>query len=449
MVLLLVAAAGAKPTAMPLILAGTCLAGLILVVQRRREWRAALSIAAMAGVILPLSLLFVAGSDSASKITLFDFVEFTPLYHQLTGAGARPATGPILPEGVQDLSGRSLTILALLLLIPLVANVARLVPFAWLGSTRMRRDPAGWFMAGFVMAGWIVAMVLAHPGNSQSYFLRLANPVASVFGAWALAAAVPATVRSGRRVAAVLAGGTLIGIAVVTSARLVTPALPPKGPLNLTTTVVSFVAPLAATGLAIVAGLVAWRVARRRVPSLRGWGSALVLAALVLGGPLQGAIRTIGGGFVDVVADRPVVVGLGYRLSPGAAAALAWVEQNTAHDTVVATNRHCLFGAERPRCAATAAWVSGLGGRRTVLEGWGNTSAANWTWMAPTPFPERLAVNDAVFTHPSARTIARLRQDYGASWLVADRSAGQVSPELARFAHPRFSSGTVTVYELR
>jgi hypothetical protein len=83
-----------------------------------------------------------------------------------------------------------------------------------------------------------------------------------------------------------------------------------------------------------------------------------------------------------------------------------------------------------------------------VLEGWGYTSAAKWP-SAPTPFPERLAVNDAVFTDPSAKTIDRLRQGYGAGWLVADRSAGPVSAELARFAVPRFSSGEVTVYELR
>jgi hypothetical protein len=92
--------------------------------------------------------------------------------------------------------------------------------------------------------------------------------------------------------------------------------------------------------------------------------------------------------------------------------------------------------------------VSGLGARRTVLEGWGYTSAAKSS-NGPTPFPLRLAVNDAVFYHPSAKTIDRLRADYGASWLVADRSAGPVSAEISQFAAPRFSSGPVTVYELR
>jgi hypothetical protein len=452
--LLLAAAAGAKPTAMPLVLAGTCLAGLSLLVQRRRQWRAALSIAAMVAVILPVSLLAVAGSEGGSRISLFDFVEWNPLYETLTGAGFNPSAGTVLPGGVSDLSRRSLVILAILLLVPLVANVGRLAPFASLASKRLRRDPAAWFVVGVVIAGWVVYLVLSHPADSQAYFLRLANPVASVFGAWVLAAAVPSTAAGSRRVAAVLAGGTLIGAGVVELAHAVTPSLTAHMD-NLTAVVVSFVAPLALLCAAIVGGLLAWVLVRRKVRGLRGWGSGLVLAALVLGGPAQGVIEVTMKTLVDVVSAKPVAEGAsaaphfdGYRLSPGAAAAMAWVDQHTPNAAVVATNRHCATGPQRPGCLSTAFWVSGLGGRRTVLEGWGYTTEAKWT-SAPTPFPERLAVNDAVFTDPSAKTIERLRRGYGASWLVADTSAGPVSAELARFAVRRFSSGEVTVYELR
>lgn len=446
--LVLVAAAGAKPTAMPLVLAGTCLAGLGLLVQRRRQWLAALSVVAMVAVILPVSFLAVAGSDGGSRISLFDFVEWSPLYHRLTGEGSHPSVGPVLPEGVNDLSKRSLVILAILLLVPLVANVGRLAPFASLASKRLRKDPAAWFMAGVVMAGWGVYLVLSHPAYSQAYFLRLANPVASVFGAWALAAAVPCAVRAGHRVAAVLAGGTLIGAGVVALGGAVTPALSADREKSLSAVVASFVAPLALLCAAIVAGLVTWLVVRRRVPGLRGWGSGLALAALVLGGPAYGAMKGSAHALVDFVDDRAVPDRGGLPLTPGAGAAMAWVDQHTPNDAVVATNRHCVNGPERPRCPSVAFWVSGLGGRRTVIEGWGYTSAVK-SWSAPTPFPERLAVNDAVFTDPSAKTIDRLRQGYGTSWLVADTSAGPVSPELARFAVTRFSSGEVTVYELR
>jgi hypothetical protein len=149
-----------------------------------------------------------------------------------------------------------------------------------------------------------------------------------------------------------------------------------------------------------------------------------------------------------VVRGEPDASPLPGILSPGAAAAMAWVDQHTANDAVVATNRHCVSGRERPWCLSLAFWVSGLGGRRTVLEGWGYTYLVK-TPNYPTPFPARLAANDAVFTHPSASSIDRLRHLYGASWLVADTSAGPVSPKLARFAVPRFVSGEVTVYQLR
>jgi len=127
---------------------------------------------------------------------------------------------------------------------------------------------------------------------------------------------------------------------------------------------------------------------------------------------------------------------------------MAWIDAHVADNAVVATNRHCVDGPERPGCLSLAFWVSGLGGRRTVLESWGYTSEAT-TADSPTPFPERLAINDAPFIDPSAQSIDRLRQRYGATWLVADTSAGPVSSGLSRFAVPRFRSGKITVFQLR
>jgi hypothetical protein len=452
LVLLLVAAAGAKPSGLPLVLAGALVAGCALLILRRSQWRAALSVAAVVAVILPVSILAVAGSDSGSTVRLFDFVEWIPIYHSLTGAGFHPAVGPPLPEGVSSFSARSVVILAILLLVPLVANVGRLVPFAWLRSQRLRKDPAAWFMAGFVLAGWVVYLVLAHPAYSQAYFLRLANPVASVFGVWALVAAVPVAAKSGRRIVAVLAGGTLLGAGVVALARVLTPTLSVTTN-SLKAVVVSVGVPLAVVGAAVALGVASWLISRRRLPGLRGWGSALALAALVLGGPAEGATHGFDRDRISLVAET-LTNGVpappspeGFKIGPGAAAAMAWIDQHAASTAVVATNRHCVIGPERSECPAIAFWVSGLGGRRTVLEGWGYTSTAKWVG-APTPFPARLAVNDAVFTHPSLTTIQRLRQRYGVSWLVADKSAGPVSSQLARFAVARFSSGKVTVYEL-
>ncbi len=446
--LILLASAGGKPVSMPLVLAGTCLAAIALLLQRRRQWRAALSILAMAAVILPASLLYVAGSDGgSSRISLFGFLEWSPFYHRLTGQGFHPAASPILPPGVNDLSPRSLAILALLLLVPLVANIGHLAPFVLIASRRLRKDPALWFIAGAVAAGGGVYLVLSHPSYSQLYFLGLADAVAAVFGAWALAAAVPPAVTTGRRVLAVLVGGAIIGGGAVTLARSLTPPL--SGHLSsLSAVAASFLAPLAWAGAVAGVGFVAWALSRRRVPGLRGWGLPLVLAALVLGGPAQDAIDGPADGLAAVAADRPVPKGVGYPISASAAAAMAWIDQHTAADAVIATNRHCAVGPERPTCLSLAFWVSGLGGRRTVIEGWGYTSVADGL-VAPPAYRERAAVNDAVFTNPSRTSINRLRREYGPRWLVADRSAGPVPVGLDQLADARFTSGKVTVYELR
>lgn len=453
LLLLLIAAAGAKPSAMPLLLAGTALAGLGLVLQRRWQWLSALFVVVMIAVVLPLSLIAVAGSDGGSKLILFDFLEFLPIYHDLTGSGLHPAVGPVLPVGVQDLSAHSLAIVAILLLVPLVANLGRLVPFLWMGSRRFRNDPAAWFMAGFVAAGWVVYLVLAHPAYSQAYFLRLANPLASVFGAWALAAAIPSRLRTGRRVGMVLAGGALIGCSVAALAYLSGPSL--NGRMNdLAAVVVSFSVAIAVVGFAIGMGVLVWMSARRRAPGLRGWGSALVLAAFVLGAPAEGVVHDYDNSHTSLAASSPTkgapkpIQKNSVLLTLDDAVVMAWVSEHVPTDAVIATNRHCVDGPEKPYCSSVAFWVSGFGGRLTVLEGWGYTSAAQ-SIADPTPFPERLAVNDAVFTHPSWGTIDRLRREYGASWLVADRSAGPVSSKLAQFAVPKLSRGSVTVYELR
>jgi hypothetical protein len=234
----------------------------------------------------------------------------------------------------------------------------------------------------------------------------------------------------------------------VALARAVTPTLLGHAD-DLASVEVSFLVPLAVVGVAIVAGLLTWRLVRRRAPGLRGWGSAVVLAALVLGGPLEGVVNPIPDprSLVPVAPADKVSAAVG-RITPSAAAAMAWVNQHTPQDAVVATNRHCASGPERPDCQATAFWVGGLGGRRTVLEGWGYSSASRYS-NGPSPFPERLAVNDHVFTNPSVAAIDRLRKDYGASWLVADSTAGPVSPVLAQLADPRFVNGPVTVYQLR
>ena len=184
--LLLVAAAGAKPSAMPLVLAGTLVGGFSLLVLRRRQWRAALWVVAMVAVILPVSILAVAGSDSGSMMRLFDFIEWSPIYHSLTGAGFHPASGPVLPEGVNDLSTRSLVILGILLLVPLVQNVGRLVPFAWPGPRGYERtlQPGSWRVLSSQDGSSTWSWRIRHTARRISFVWPIRLPRCSVCGHW-------------------------------------------------------------------------------------------------------------------------------------------------------------------------------------------------------------------------------------------------------------------------
>jgi hypothetical protein len=138
-------------------------------------------------------------------------------------------------------------------------------------------------------------------------------------------------------------------------------------------------------------------------------------------------------------------------LPPGGASAFAWIHEQVPQDAVLATNRQCLGAEQGIDCPLPRVfWLSGLGGRQVLLEGWAYSMTDGAASGATTfPWGERLRHNDAVFSAPTPANVDRLRRQYGVTWLVADRTAGEVSPNLARLAVPRFSSGAVTVYELR
>nr|WP_202886433.1 hypothetical protein [Kribbella sandramycini] len=137
--------------------------------------------------------------------------------------------------------------------------------------------------------------------------------------------------------------------------------------------------------------------------------------------------------------------------------AARWLAKYTAPTDVVATNTWCRpVEAVTPGCDARGYVVSGLAGRRTLIEGWAYTTEAmsdqgvngrRYTEQ-PSPWPERVALTQEAFANPSAELIQRLRAEYGVRWLYADARAGSVSRELARFATLRHSQGKVEIYDL-
>jgi len=126
--------------------------------------------------------------------------------------------------------------------------------------------------------------------------------------------------------------------------------------------------------------------------------------------------------------------------------AAAWIDRNVPLYDVMATNDHCLWGTGTDTsCDAREWWISGLGGRRVLLEGW-----AYLPGVAKGAYHDLglYALNQAAFTQPDASTLGAVRAR-GVRWLVADTSAGPVSPDLAAATDKVFESGTVSVYRLR
>ncbi len=144
-------------------------------------------------------------------------------------------------------------------------------------------------------------------------------------------------------------------------------------------------------------------------------------------------------------------------VTDGEMRAALWLNEHTSLDDVVATNVHCRPVRNTPHCDARAFWVTGLSGRRAVVESWGYTDATlaahgqdGYRYpQQPAPDPALFALNERVFTTPTPADLDRLRDAYGVRWLLADTHAGTVSPDLARLAPVRYTAGPVTIHELR
>jgi hypothetical protein len=138
-------------------------------------------------------------------------------------------------------------------------------------------------------------------------------------------------------------------------------------------------------------------------------------------------------------------------------AAMRWLRENTPAGDIVATNVHCRPADSTPEfCDARSFMVSGLGGRRTVLEGWAYTTEAQLlhgvdgrgAQNQPTPFPVQYTLSQAALQEPTAAILDTLAVEHDARWLVGIRRAGPVSPALDELAEKVFDNGDVVVYQL-
>lgn len=450
LVLAALMAPGAKPSVIPLLMAGVAGAVVVRVLVERSvrtigPHLVALAVLGVCGVALsPL----VAQAQAASGVKLFGFLASLSAWTDYVPRTDLPSTGGPVIAGLGT-SG------APLLAAGLVLGLLLQVAWCWLALLLPVRprdiDPALVLLLTAFVAGLFLTLVVDHAGLSQVYFERTGAPLAAAAAVWGLHATwTAAEVRAGRRRALlVAAGGLVLGLVLLGCARLAGRADRPA--------VADFPWEVWKPQLVVLAGLgagvLAWLVLRRRTGG-RGLGSLVAAAATLALFLPQGTVEMVRAGYDGATDSSPLPVTAVSRAETRAA---LWVRDHTPRDAVLITNTHCKFQRPRRFCESRSYWVTAFAERRAVLESWAYTEEnLHMIGRFPTGFPifpfddpARLQLNDAAITAPTPEVLAELRERYGATWILADTRAGRVSPRLGKLADLRFRAGTVRVYELR
>jgi hypothetical protein len=200
--------------------------------------------------------------------------------------------------------------------------------------------------------------------------------------------------------------------------------------------------------------VIGWRLLGRQWPKLAGFGGVLAVLTIVVV-PVAGMVARdlyVGGG-----ARAQIYSSKAWQVYPDEAGAALWLADHSRSTDVVATNTWCRpAGPPRPGCDARGYIVSGIAGRRTVIEGWAYTSEAmanqgkgglRYT-LQPSPWPDRVAITEQALYQPTPDVLQRLRREYAVRWLFADLRVGPASPRLAQLATLRHSQGQIRIYEL-
>jgi hypothetical protein len=310
------------------------------------------------------------------------------------------------------------------------------IPAALAGG-ELRRARSTTLLIALLIASFGPFLFLSHKGGSQNFFTYYGLAAASVLSAqglvwlWDRARPVPARTLI---LAALGWLGVLLAAAILPYGLLSSPSAGPLYALWL------------GLPLLVVACLLvlAWR--------RRPWRPALLLmaaGAVVLVGVLQTPLTTTH----DLISalrvrstpyprDSPI----GEGLTPDLQRALAWIRGHTPTSAVIAVNNQY---SDSVRHAPTYYYYSAFGERRVFIEGWENTiPAANLTDPAITPFPYRLALNNAVFYNADPRALAVMTHRFGVSYLLVDRAHGPVQPRLAALGRVVYANPGAIVYRV-
>ncbi|WP_157545151.1 hypothetical protein [Microtetraspora fusca] len=433
----LLAVMGAKATYLPMLGAGLVAIMIVEVVRRRTLSRSVLVALVMtAACLLYAQLVLFGGARQAVLVAPLYFLRTSwEEWRGLTEV-AEPSAGALI--GVT--------------LVFLLCWVAM-----WSGTLGLLSRPGSLarrsviLMLGIGAVGLGTALMLGHPGRSQLFFMYGAYPYLAIVSTYGLLMLVR---RAGvpRRTAICSAA---VGIAVAYLLPVVcgvTIPLRPEQPDSV----------LYRPYLVLLAvSVLAFAVLMRGGGARRAWALVSIAAmAIGLQTDVQGHVlsvlpRVMAGGFHEARASaefQEAQAALSTSAAQGAMAAGRWLRSHSDPHDLVATNVHCRTEVQAS-CDARRFWVSALGERRVLVEGWAFTGPNMSRWrpgQLQDYFPfwdrDRLRVNDLAFTAPSHEAIERLRDRYGVRWLFADERFA--SPRLGAFATLRFRSPGCAIYEV-
>ncbi|MEV2238352.1 hypothetical protein [Micromonospora sp. NPDC049891] len=475
------ACAGAKSSALPPLIAGLGLAALAAWVRRRRvPWLVFAVLAVLVAAMAVGYRLFAGGGAGTLRVQPLGLVRQLLPYQQTYGAQEGARFGGLLPPGLTETGDHAAWLLAAALFgVWLLWQTPRLAGGLLL-ATPSRRDPAAWLFTGAVAAGLAVAWLTYHPSASQVYFWLPVIPFGAVLAGWFLA-------RTRVRWPVLVTAAVLGVVAQLLAPPLGSPAVLTQPDRAVESVRVANAADWLATlgwsaaryatliGIAALlavavevlllnrprAAVTARRAALVRRRGRPAWTTLLGRSALagavtaLLGASLATGVDST---FQRLLAREDPLGGVDaqFVVTEAEMRAALWLDEHAGTEDVVATNVHCRPVRSTPHCDARAFWVTGLGGRRALVESWGYTDAALAAHgrdgfrypRQPAPDPALFALNERVFTAPDPDDLARLRGTYQVRWLLADTNAGPVSAELARFAPVRYTAGPVTIHEL-
>lgn len=422
-----VVSAGSKSSTMLLLTAGFL--GTLVVSFFLRTRTRPLAVAGLGTIGLAVfAMALVTGGEGGTVLRPFSVLTLTYPFRQLHGnpgfdTGFNHATG--IPRDLVVLPGIGVWLLigtGLGLLVRMVSTLSFvLVPC----FQKLRTDLVAWLLGGLQLAAWLPLLLMGHRGYSELYFIYGAVPFGAALWGWVATLLVRTT---GQRICLVVCA--LLGLGVSKLAEHLSPQhLPWANAHGWRIRLQTFTWQLTVVVLVLVAVAVAARLLRRRLPALRPAALALALGACL--GPFL---------TVPAVPQPPAAVRANAEHDRQAAG--LWVSANVPNTDLMATNAACHTTV---KCNVRDWWLSGIGGRRVLIEGWGYTpDGADGTLQ----HHRDLDLNTRAFSHPDRASIAALREA-GVRWMVLEHAKRFPQPDLSAWGTVRYQNAAVTIYQLR